>query len=260
VRERFTMSRVLRLSSAAAAGGLTLMVAACMSGPPSGGAPLARYDLGQPGDAIRDSQRDAAAALAQHLGTFKLLDVTAAPGLDSDQFVYRLAFDDARRLHVYGASRWSATPSQLLTQRLRSLLASRGGVLGGADALAAPLLKIELIDFEQVFDSPGASRGVVSLRATLTQKGALFAQRTFDAEAPSVSADAQGGAGALADAGDAALAQLLVWLAQQRVPEVAADAAARAPSPALAPVPAPAPAPVPVSAPARVPGPSSASR
>jgi cholesterol transport system auxiliary component len=194
------------------------MLAACASGPPSGGAPLARYDLGQPGDAMRDSQRNAAAALAQHLGTLKLLDVTAAPGLDSDQFVYRLAFSDTLRPRVYGSSRWSATPSQLLTQRLRSLLASRGGVLGGSDAVAAPLLKIELIDFEQVFDSPGTSRGVVSLRATLTQKGALFAQRTFDAEAPSVSADAQGGAGALADAGDAALAQLLVWLAQQRVP------------------------------------------
>jgi cholesterol transport system auxiliary component len=184
---------------------------------------------------MRDSQRNAAAALAQHLGTLKLLDVTAAPGLDSDQFVYRLAFSDTLRPRVYGSSRWSATPSQLLTQRLRSLLASRGGVLGGSDAVAAPLLKIELIDFEQVFDSPGTSRGVVSLRATLTQKGALFAQRTFDAEAPSVSADAQGGAGALADAGDAALAQLLVWLAQQRVPaspspSASASASASGPS------------------------------
>ena len=50
-------------------------------------------------------------------------------------------------------------------------------------------LRSELFEFEQVFDQPGRSRGVLRLRATLEGNG-VWAQRTFAIEKPAPTADA----------------------------------------------------------------------
>jgi cholesterol transport system auxiliary component len=55
----------------------------------------------------------------------------------------------------------------------------------------------------------------VSVRATLTQQGRVVGQRSFAASAPAPSADASGGARALAAASDDVIAQLSAWLAAQ---------------------------------------------
>ncbi|MEJ2767366.1 ABC-type transport auxiliary lipoprotein family protein [Mycetohabitans sp. B46] len=180
-----------------------------------------RYDLGAPAIAVRAGAMSPhrvtprAGAAAPAFGPFKLVDMGAPASLDSDGIVYRLAYAHAQQPRTYASSRWVATPAQLLTQRLRALLGARGAVVSPGDPVSALVLKVELLDFEQIFDKPGASRGVVALRATLLRRGGQFMQATFCADAPASSADASGGVRALAQASDVALSQLTDWLASQ---------------------------------------------
>ena len=106
-------------------------------------------------------------------------------------------------------------PSELLTQRLRNALSRRGTVLTGADGVSVPVLKVDLSEFEQVFDSQTQSHGAVTARATLIHHGKVLAQQTFTARAPASSSDAAGGAQALAAASDDVVAQISAWLGSQ---------------------------------------------
>jgi cholesterol transport system auxiliary component len=145
----------------------------------------------------------------------KVLDVTAPETLASDKLIYRLSYADAQQTAAYANSHWSMAPSALLTQRLRAALSQRGTVLTGADGVNAPVLKVDLNEFEQIFDSQSQSHGAVTARATLTQGGKVLAQRTFIARAPASSADAAGAAQALAAASDDLVAQISAWLGVQ---------------------------------------------
>jgi cholesterol transport system auxiliary component len=77
------------------------------------------------------------------------------------------------------------------------------------------VLKVDLGEFEQVFDSQSQSHAAVTARATLTQNGKVLGQRTFISRAPSSTADAAGGAQALATASDDLVAQIAAWLGVQ---------------------------------------------
>jgi len=145
----------------------------------------------------------------------KVLDVTAPDPLNSDRLNYRLNYADAHQLASYANSHWTMPPSQLLTQRLRTALSSRGTVLTGADGVRAPVLRIDLQEFEQVFDGRDESHSAVTARVTLLQDGKVLGQRTFIARAPASSSDAAGGARALAAASDDLVAQVAAWLGVQ---------------------------------------------
>ncbi|KVR78645.1 ABC transporter [Burkholderia ubonensis] len=201
-----TLARALRPAAAALAAlaALTLALAAGCAGE-NAALSNVRYDLGPA----------APVATAGHGPALKVLDVAAPDALDSDKFVYRLAYADAQRMAVYRDSRWTAPPAQLLTQRLRGALSSRGAVLEGADGVRAPTLRIDLSEFEQVFDGESQSHGAVTARATLTQDGKVLGQRTFVARAPSSTPDAAGGARALATASDDLVAQIAAWVGMQ---------------------------------------------
>ena len=164
-----------------------------------------RYDFGPP----------APAASAGASPAVKVLDVSAPDVLESDKLIYRLSYADAQQTAAYANSHWTMTPSQLLTQRLRGALSSRGTVLTGADGVSAPVLRVDLSQFEQVFDSQSESHAAVTARATLIQSGKVIGQRTFLARAPSSSPDAAGGAQALATASDDLVAQIGAWLGVQ---------------------------------------------
>ncbi len=198
-----TLGRALRPAAAALAA-LTLVLAAGCAGS-SAALSNFRYDLGPA----------ASVATAGTGPALKVLGVGAPDALDSDKFVYRLAYADAQRTAIYRDSRWSAPPAQLLTQRLRGALSSRGAVLEGTDGVRAPTLKVELDEFEQVFDGEAESHGAVTARATLMQDGKVLGQRTFIARAPSSTPDAAGGARALAMASDALIAQIAAWVGMQ---------------------------------------------
>jgi cholesterol transport system auxiliary component len=144
-----------------------------------------------------------------------LAEVDANAALESTAVVYRLAYADARQLRPYALARWSMPPAQLVRLRLRDALAANGPVLSGTDSAAIWVLKVELDEFSQVFDAPASSSGVVRLRATLLRANQWVGQRSIWARAPATSADAAGGAKALAAATDDAAKQLAEWVALQ---------------------------------------------
>jgi cholesterol transport system auxiliary component len=169
------------------------------------------------------------------LPTLALDEVQASAALDSTAVLYRLAYADAQALKPYAQARWSMTPAQLLRQRLREHLGLRRAVLNAgegsapaastATGAASPsqssvpmLLRVELEEFSQLFESATASTGLVRLRATAVQASPLgeklLGQRSFIVQRPAPSADAAGGVRALAAATDAAVQEIDQWLQQ----------------------------------------------
>ncbi|WP_413898956.1 ABC-type transport auxiliary lipoprotein family protein [Rhodoferax sp.] len=183
------------------------------------------YDFG-PGDTFGQRTTN---PLAAALAPLALAEVEANPALDSTAVVYRLAYDNVQQLRPYAQARWSMPPAQLVRQRLRSQLGLRRAVLNPGEGVAANtkapgadlgmrLLRVELEEFSQVFESATRSTGLVRLRATLVLPAAagerLLAQREFTLQRPAPSLDAAGGVRALTLATDAAVHELDQWLQQ----------------------------------------------
>lgn len=198
---------------------LALALAACASGDKAQ-RPLV-YDFG-PGPRVA-----ATPAAVAGQPPLVLAPLESANALDSNAVLYRLAYADAQQLRPYALARWSATPAQLLQQRLREHLGAQRVVLAVSDALAPSrsgepgprTLRITLEEFSQVFDAPDKSSGLLRLRATLLQSTPsgerLLAQRGFVVQHSAASSDAPGGVRALTAAADACAQQLADWLAQQ---------------------------------------------
>ena len=148
-------------------------------------------------------------------GTLVVTDVTGAVALDSERMFYRLNYADPLQARSYAGSRWSTTPLQMLTARVKTRLAQAGAkVLGVTDAAnGVPILRMDVDNFVQAFDSAGASHAELTVRASLFRGHALVDQKTFTRRANAGSADAAGGARALAEVSDAASADMVAWLA-----------------------------------------------
>lgn len=184
---------------------LGLACASCSLSPISSSPQVIQYDFGP------DPAKGSAPALRQPLLVY---DVSAPAWLDSQNIFYRLAYQDAARPQAYADSRWVSSPGELIAARVRGRLAAsgKGGVIHPADGTrASHALRIELDEFNQVFDAPGKSRAVVRLRATLLGKTALIAQQSFSAEREAATPDAEGGVRALIAASDEVLDQLVTW-------------------------------------------------
>ncbi|HJV53597.1 MAG TPA: ABC-type transport auxiliary lipoprotein family protein [Noviherbaspirillum sp.] len=149
------------------------------------------------------------------LAPLSVADVTAPAWLDRPLMFYRLNYQNDQQPRAYAHSRWIMPPAQMIAQRVKTRVAQAGGVVLPASdgALNLPLLRIEADDFVQVFAAPGRSVGRVALRASLFKGRVLVAQKSFTSEAPAPGADAAGGARALAAASDAAIADMMQWLA-----------------------------------------------
>ena len=178
-----------------------------------------RYDLG-----LAPAATVPAAAALPPL-TVADVQISVMPE-NSTLMLYRLAYANAQELRPYQQARWAQPPSQLVQQRLRLLLAGQRPLLASMDNVAAArtsspaLLKVDIEDFSQIFDAEKSSRGVVQLRATLIGRDAagatvLLGQKAFGVQVPAPSADAAGGARAIAMATDQALQQLNGWLMAQ---------------------------------------------
>jgi cholesterol transport system auxiliary component len=148
-------------------------------------------------------------------------EVAAPAWIDSPSMYYRLAYQNAARPMPYAQSEWVMSPAALLTQRLRHSLgvASFGEMRRVAsDAPAVYALRSELFEFEQVFDQPGSSRGVLRVQATLEGRG-MWAHRTFVIEKPAPTPDAAGGVAALSQCADE-LADLINQWARTGAPSL----------------------------------------
>lgn len=142
-------------------------------------------------------------------------EVAAPVWLDSDMIFFRLAYANDQQPRPYATSRWTMPPAQLFGERLKARIAQAGGTaLSATDgAINVPLLRIEMDDFTQNFDSAAQSVVRVSLRASVYDVRTLIGYKSFVRQAPAPTADASGGAQALAAASDAAIGDLMAWLA-----------------------------------------------
>jgi cholesterol transport system auxiliary component len=138
--------------------------------------------------------------------------VTVPPWLEGRRIDYRLDYRDASQRASYRDSRWAADAAALVTERLRQRAARAGEQVG------AQTLRVELEEFCHVFASPQASRGLVVLRANIVDAatGQSLRRRVFEASVDAPSADAAGGAHALAQATDRAIEDVLGWAAAGR--------------------------------------------
>lgn len=208
-----------RAYSTWAGGTFCLVFALALSGcaTPRGSTVLV-YDFGPGASAPMPEQRTTAAPLPP----LALAEVAAVAALDNTAVLYRLGYADANLLQPYAQARWSMPPAQLLRQQLRSVLGARRPVMSVSEGLQFPagsqVLRLELEEFSQLFDSAQSSRGLLRLRATLTQTApggeVLLAQRTVLVSSPAATQDAAGGVRALAAAAAAAVTQLDEWVQQ----------------------------------------------
>ncbi len=159
------------------------------------------------------------------LSPIALAEVEASSALDSTAVLYRLAYADAQALQPYAQARWSMAPAQLVRQRLREHLSTRRAVLNSGEGSVIDgvktspwLLRIELEEFSQLFESATVSTGLLRLRATVVQATPLgeklIGQRAVIVQRPAPTADAAGGVRALTAATDAAVLELDQWLQQ----------------------------------------------
>lgn len=184
-----------------------LLLGACASKAPA----PATYDFG-PLTTVPAPQGITTTALPAAL---VVADVNGPASLDSNRMVYRLLYSDAQQARPYAHNNWSVTPLQLMSQRLKGRIAQSGvKVVATTDAaVGLPLLRLEAEDFSQHFDSATHSTGQVSLRASVFRNHKLVDQRTFTRSTEAPSADAAGGARALAASTDAIGADIVAWLA-----------------------------------------------
>ena len=157
-------------------------------------------------------------AATQTLPPLLLADIEAPAAVDGTAVLFRLAYADVQQLRPYAHARWSMPPAQLVRQRLRDQLSLERVVLSPAEGPASLVLRLELEEFTQVFETPERSVGLVRMRATLLESAGgrerLVAQRRFTAQRPAPSPDAPGGVRALTAATDAAVEEIAQWLKQ----------------------------------------------
>lgn len=200
--------------SRTSAGVLTLAAALLLGGCASRGPLPTFYDFGPPAAPV-------AQTTSAPLPVLVIADANGPSWLDTQRMYYRLLYADAQQSRPYAYNRWNTPPLQLLSQRLKTRVAQGGvKVLSTTDAAAGiPLLRIDVDDFSQNFDSEKQSSGQVTLRASLFRGHQLLDQKTFSRNSKAASADAQGGAQALALASDAVAADLLAWLGTLNIPK-----------------------------------------
>ena len=172
------------------------LVAACAVGPRPQGQ-VGTYDFGPP----------AAVAPGARLKAVAGIEVVAPRWLDSTQAHYRLAYANAAQPMAYAQTRWVMPPPVLIEARARERAVAQGTVVGGAGAL----LRIELDEFAQVFDSEKTSRAVLRARATLQNGREVLKQRRFVVEEAAPTPDGPGGAAALARGADRLIESVLDW-------------------------------------------------
>jgi len=117
--------------------------------------PATTYDLGP-----------LAAAPAQPPAPLPKMRVAQTEGpdwMDGSQLYYRLQYSQPQRLQAYSTQRWVQPAPRLFDDRLREAVSARGA-LGWIRDASAPGMRVDLLAFEQVFDTATSSRGVVRAR------------------------------------------------------------------------------------------------
>jgi ABC-type uncharacterized transport system auxiliary subunit len=179
--------------------GLAILLSGCFtSGKRGGNDTLAVYDLGPPVSALSSTEPIGPVAL----------EVRAPLWFDSLGIDYRLAYVDPSRLREYGQARWAGPPAQLIQQRLIQQL----GLTTVGQGKSICVLRIEITEFSQVFDSRERSKGVLQGRAQwLDRSRHVISELILDIQVDAPSADSRGGVSALQSAVTKLASELQVW-------------------------------------------------
>lgn len=149
--------------------------------------------------------------------TIAIPEFTAPSWLRSGALIYRLDYEAAPRPVPYTESEWQAPPGEMLTMRLRELVAQANGgfTLNRLDSASEGYqLDVALESFLQVFSQPHESHCIVQMMATLIgPRDRLVAQRVFNVELSAPSGNAAGGVRGLSQASNAGLEQIVTWVA-----------------------------------------------
>src|SRR5215469_4675862 len=169
--------------------------------------PKTEFDFGPETDARSDSPALSEAQLV-------IFDVTAPAWMDGTAMYYRLAYQNAAVPLPYAESEWVMSPAAVITERLSSSAAGHaecGARLVSVHTAEVYTLHSELLEFEQIFDAPDRSHGVLRLRATLEGEG-VWTQRTFAIDRPAPTPNAAGGVAALAECSQELARLLEEWV------------------------------------------------
>lgn len=179
---------------------LSLLLAGCFTaGKRGGNAVLAVYDLGAP-PVVRQSDIGRATGLA--------VEVRAPYWLDSPAIEYRLAYAEPGRLRDYAQARWAAPPAMLVQQRLAQQL----DLLPSGQGATKCLLRVDIDEFGQIFDTPDSSRGVLQARLSLLDLSRkVLAERAVRIDEPALSQDSRGGVAALTVAVGRLAGDIVAW-------------------------------------------------
>lgn len=205
-----TLNKPLHRFILVAALATAVQLAGCAS---SKGTPSTTYDFG-PARAPATATTSPAMA-SGFLSSLVVTDVTGSSAYDSDRIFYRLNYSDPLQARSYANSRWSTTPLQMVTQRFKTRIAQTGvKVLSTTDAsTGVAILRVDVDDFMHTFTGVTQSEGEVAVRVSLFQGHVLVDQKSFRRSTPAPTADAAGGATALAASTDAVAADIVAWLA-----------------------------------------------
>jgi cholesterol transport system auxiliary component len=198
--EETVILKTHRLIAVLAAAGLLLSGCASQKGEPT-----TQFDFGPAMPPV---------TAAAPIGAIVITDATGSSALENERMFYRLSYADALQARSYANSRWTANPLQMMTQRLKTRIAQSGAkVLSETDASnGIPILRIDVDEFVHDFRGAAQSEGQVALRASVFKGHVLVDQRSFTRTTAAGSADAAGGARALAASTDAIAADIVAWL------------------------------------------------
>lgn len=142
-------------------------------------------------------------AIASENGAWFSVTVDAPEWLQSENIRYRLLYSEPTRVRFYSQDRWLAPTPALLAQRL--------SLSQGINGLR---LKIRLLEFEQVFDSPQNARLILAFRATAMAADSekVIGEKIFQFNRATVAANAQGAVAGSAQIIGEAVSGLHEWL------------------------------------------------
>jgi len=184
--------------------GLALLLAGCAS---SG--PAHRYFV------LDGAAANAPAAPTSRDATLLVAPISAGSFYRGRELVYSNA---AGTRAVYQYSSWTEPPAQAIGAALIARLERSGGFRSvaapGSGATGTLLLRVHLDEiYHDAVTPPGVARIVLSAQVTDSAGRTRLDQRTFSAAVPAPSFDADGAVGALRQALDQVLDELVRWVA-----------------------------------------------
>lgn len=132
--------------------------------------------------------------------------LSATDAIQHSNIRYRLNDKNPAQVFGYTESRWSTLPVELVRQKIVNVPATH----------SACNVKLQIVAFDQVFDSVSSSYGIVQLQASLIDRRSRkqLDSTLVSGQSPAQSADARGGVAALNVASTQALQQAADWAKQ----------------------------------------------